>query len=106
MLMILTEYLSQYFSAFNVFNYVTMRSIMWALTALAISLILGPFMIRKLTDKQIGQTVRTDGPETHLIKSGTPTMGGSLILMAIAISALLWIRIDNRYLWVLLLTTL
>ncbi len=106
MLLILTEYLSQYFSAFNVFNYVTMRSIMGALTALAISLMLGPFMIRKLTDKQIGQTVRTDGPETHLIKSGTPTMGGSLILMAIAISALLWIRIDNRYLWVLLLTTL
>jgi len=84
----------------------TMRSIMGALTALAISLMLGPFMIRKLTDKQIGQTVRTDGPETHLIKSGTPTMGGSLILMAIAISALLWIRIENRYLWVLLLTTL
>jgi len=106
MLLILTDYLSQHYSGFNVFNYVTMRSIMGALTALAISLMLGPLMIRKLTDKQIGQTVRTDGPETHLIKSGTPTMGGSLILMAIAISAILWIRIDNHYLWVLLLTTL
>lgn len=106
MLLILTEYLSQYYSAFNVFNYVTLRTIMGALTALAISLMLGPLMIRKLTDKQIGQTIRTDGPQTHLVKSGTPTMGGALILMAIAISALLWIRIENRYLWVLLLTTL
>ncbi|MCP3674346.1 MAG: phospho-N-acetylmuramoyl-pentapeptide-transferase [Gammaproteobacteria bacterium] len=106
MLLIMTEYLSQYYSAFNVFNYVTLRTILGALTALAISLILGPLMIRKLTDKQIGQTVRTDGPQTHLVKSGTPTMGGALILMAIAISAILWIRIDNRYLWVLLLTTL
>ncbi len=79
---------------------------MGALTALVISLLLGPFMIRKLTDKQIGQTVRTDGPESHLIKSGTPTMGGSLILMAITISALLWIRMENHYLWVLLLTTI
>ncbi len=106
MLLILTEYLSQYYSAFNVFNYVTLRTILGALTALAISLMLGPLMIRKLTDKQIGQTVRTDGPQTHLVKSGTPTMGGALILMAIAISAILWIRIENRYLWILLLTTL
>ena len=78
---------------------------MGALTALLIALILGPFMIRKLTDKQIGQTVRTDGPETHLIKSGTPTMGGALIILAIALSALMWVRLENRYLWVLLLTT-
>ena len=106
MLLILTEYLEQYYSVFNVFNYVTMRTIMGALTALAISLLLGPFMIRKLTDKQIGQTVRSDGPESHLIKAGTPTMGGALILLAISISAVLWIRIDNHYLWVLLLTTL
>ena len=106
MLVWLTEYLSQFYSAFNVFGYVTMRTIMAALTALLISLILGPFMIRKLTDKQIGQTVRNDGPETHLIKAGTPTMGGGLIIMAIALSALLWVRLDNRYLWVLLLVTL
>ena len=106
MLLILTDYLSQYYSAFNVFNYVTLRAIMGSLTALAISLLMGPFMIRKLTDKQIGQTVRTDGPESHLVKAGTPTMGGALILIAIAVSAILWIRIDNRYLWILLLTTL
>jgi len=105
MLVWLTEYLSQYYSAFNVFSYVTLRTIMGALTALLIALILGPFMIRKLTDKQIGQTVRTDGPETHLIKSGTPTMGGALIILAIALSALMWVRLENRYLWVLLLTT-
>ena len=106
MFLILTDYLSQYYSAFTVFNYVTLRTIMGALTALAISLLLGPLMIRKLTDKQIGQTVRTDGPETHLVKSGTPTMGGALILVAIAVSAILWIRIDNHYLWILLLSTL
>ena len=106
MFLILTDYLSQYYSVFTVFNYVTLRTIMGALTALAISLLLGPLMIRKLTDKQIGQTVRTDGPETHLIKSGTPTMGGTLILIAIAVSAVLWIRIDNHYLWILLLSTL
>ena len=79
MLVWLTEYLSQFYSVFNVFSYVTMRTIMAALTALLIALILGPFMIRKLTDKQIGQTVRNDGPETHLINAGTPTMGGGLI---------------------------
>ncbi len=106
MLLMLTDYLGQYYSAFTVFNYVTLRTIMGALTALAISLMVGPFMIRKLTDRQIGQTVRTDGPETHLVKAGTPTMGGGLILLAITISALLWIRIENRYLWILLLTTL
>ena len=106
MLVWLSEYLSQYYSIFNVFSYVTMRTIMGALTALTIALILGPHMIRKLTDKQIGQTVRTDGPETHLVKSGTPTMGGGLIIMAIALSALLWVRLDNRYLWILLLVTI
>jgi len=105
MLLILTDYLSQYYSAFNVFNYVTLRTILGALTALAISLLMGPFMIRKLTDKQIGQTVRTDGPQSHLVKAGTPTMGGALILLAITISAMLWIRIENHYLWILLFTT-
>ncbi len=105
MLVWLSEYLSQFYSVFNVFGYVTMRTIMAALTALLIALILGPFMIRKLTDKQIGQTVRNDGPETHLVKAGTPTMGGGLIIMAIALSALLWVRLDNRYLWILLLVT-
>jgi len=106
MLLILTDYLSQYYSAFTVFNYVTLRTIMGALTALAISLIIGPTMIRTLTVKQIGQTIRSDGPESHLAKSGTPTMGGALILFAIAISAVLWIRIENHYLWILLFTTL
>jgi phospho-N-acetylmuramoyl-pentapeptide-transferase len=106
MLVYLTEYLSQYYSPFNVFGYVTMRGIMGALTALAISLLMGPFMIRKLSAKQIGQTVRDDGPQSHLSKSGTPTMGGALILTAISLSALLWCRLDNHYLWVLLLTTI
>ncbi|PCJ51001.1 MAG: phospho-N-acetylmuramoyl-pentapeptide-transferase [Gammaproteobacteria bacterium] len=106
MLLILTDYLSEYYSAFNVFNYVTFRAILGALTALLISLLLGPYMIRTLRDKQIGQTVRSNGPETHLVKAGTPTMGGALILMAITISAILWIRIENHYLWILLLTTL
>jgi phospho-N-acetylmuramoyl-pentapeptide-transferase len=106
MLVWLAEYLNQYYSALNVFSYVTMRTIMAALTALAIALLLGPFMIRRLTDKQIGQTVRNDGPETHLVKAGTPTMGGALIILAIALSALLWVRLDNRYLWILLLVIL
>ncbi len=106
MLLWLSEYLQQYYSGFNLFGYLTMRGILGVLTALAISLLLGPFMIRKLTGKQIGQTVRDDGPQSHLSKAGTPTMGGALILIAIAVSTLLWGDLDNRYVWVVLLTTL
>jgi len=106
MLLWLSEYLQQYYSGFNLFGYLTMRGILGVLTALAISLLLGPLMIRKLTGKQIGQTVRDDGPQSHLSKAGTPTMGGALILIAISVSTLLWGDLDNRYVWVVLLTTL
>ena len=76
MLLYLAEYLTGYYSGFNVFSYITMRAILASLTALAISFLLGPMMIRRLSTRQIGQTVRDDGPETHLPKAGTPTMGG------------------------------
>ncbi|MEM6513736.1 MAG: phospho-N-acetylmuramoyl-pentapeptide-transferase, partial [Pseudomonadota bacterium] len=90
MLLYLTQYLSQFESGFNVFNYLTMRAILGTLTALVICFVIGPRMIRKLSVKQIGQPIREDGPITHLPKAGTPTMGGALILTAIAISTLLW----------------
>ena len=93
---------SDWFSALNVFQYTTFRAVMAALTALGFSLLLGPWTIRKLTALKVGQAVRTDGPQTHLIKNGTPTMGGSLILTAITVSTLLWGNWANPYIWVLL----
>jgi len=102
MLLYLTEILRHLHSGFNVFSYLTMRSILSALTALAISLLVGPTMIRRLSHYQIGQTVRADGPSTHLDKAGTPTMGGALILVAVAISTLLWASLSNRFVWVVL----
>src|ERR1700694_1183031 len=92
--------------AFNVFTYITLRVVLAALTALAISFIVGPAMIRRLTTYKIGQAVRDDGPQTHLIKSGTPTMGGALILVSVAITTLLWADLANRYVWIVLFTTL
>ena len=106
MLLILTEWLSTFSSGFTVFGYLTLRAILGVLTALAISLLVGPAMIRRLTALQIGQTVRDDGPQSHIVKAGTPTMGGSLILVAIAISTLFWSDLGNRFVWVVLLTTL
>ncbi len=106
MLLYLSEYLSQFHSGFNVFQYITLRAILGVITALGIALLVGPSMIRHLSFKQIGQVVRTDGPESHLSKSGTPTMGGALILVAIAISTLLWADLNNRYVWVVLVVTL
>jgi len=106
MLVYLAEYLSQYHSGFNVFQYLTLRAIFGVLTALLISFVVGPEMIRRLGHYQIGQTVRNDGPETHLVKAGTPTMGGALILVAVAIATLLWADLSNRYVWVVLLVTL
>ena len=91
---------------FNVFNYITLRAVLAAMTALAISFVVGPAMIRKLTAYKIGQAVRDDGPQTHLIKSGTPTMGGALILTSVAITTLLWADLQNRYVWICLLTML
>jgi phospho-N-acetylmuramoyl-pentapeptide-transferase len=92
--------------AFNVFTYITLRVVLAALTALAISFIVGPAMIRKLTAYKIGQAVRDDGPQTHLIKTGTPTMGGALILVSVAVTTILWADLANRYVWIVLLTTL
>ncbi|HET7730600.1 MAG TPA: phospho-N-acetylmuramoyl-pentapeptide-transferase, partial [Usitatibacter sp.] len=106
MLLELAQYLEQYVRAFNVFSYITLRVVLAALTALIISFIVGPTMIRKLTAYKIGQAVRDDGPQTHLIKSGTPTMGGALILVSVAITTLLWADLSNRYVWICLLTTL
>lgn len=106
MLFWLTHYLEKFFHFFHVFQYLTFRSILGTLTALTISLLLGPVMIKKLSFYQIGQTVRNDGPETHLKKTGTPTMGGALILVAIAASIFLWGDLSNVYIWVVLLVTL
>ena len=106
MLITLTDYLANYESGFLVFQYITLRTILAVLTALMISFLVGPAMIRRLSRYNIGQTVREDGPETHLVKSGTPTMGGALILVAVAVAALLWADLSNLYVWIVLLTTL
>ncbi len=106
MLLALAEFLSQYHRGFNVFSYLTLRAILGILTALSIALLVGPFMIKKLSVRQIGQVVRDDGPESHFSKAGTPTMGGALILVAIAVSTLLWGNLNNHYVWVVLLVTL
>jgi phospho-N-acetylmuramoyl-pentapeptide-transferase len=98
----LVPYLTPFVSGFNAFSYITLRAIMGALTALALSLFLGPALIRRLTRRQIGQTVRQDGPQTHLQKAGTPTMGGALILGAILVSTLLWANLRNHYVWIVL----
>ena len=99
MLLYLTEYLAQFDSGFNVFQYLTLRAILGVLTALVISFVVGPAMIQRLTVHQIGQTIRDDGPASHLSKAGTPTMGGALLLVAIAVSTLLWADLANRYVW-------
>ena len=106
MLLYLTKYLAQFESGFNLFNYLTMRAILGALTALLLSFIIGPRMIKRLSVNQIGQPVREEGPETHLLKAGTPTMGGALILTAIAISTVLWADLENVYVWIVLFVTL
>ncbi len=105
MFLILAEYLAQYHSGFNVFQYLTLRAILGVLTALLISFVVGPAMIRRLSRYKNGQPVRDDGPQTHLSKAGTPTMGGLLILIAIAASTLLWADLSNRYIWVVLIVT-
>lgn len=102
MLIWLSEWLTQFEPGFNVFSYLTLRAILSTLTALLIAVLIGPQMIRWLQQMQIGQTVRDDGPQSHLAKSGTPTMGGVLILAAILISVLLWADLSNRYVLVTL----
>lgn len=105
MLVWLADYLQQQYSAFAVFQYLSVRGILGVMTAMAISLLLGPWMIRRLNALQIGQSVRDDGPQSHLSKTGTPTMGGTLILASIFISSLLWSDLSNRYVWVVLIVT-
>ncbi len=105
MLYSLAEYLTQFHSGFNVFQYLTMRSILGVLTALLIALIVGPRMIRYLSSYNIGQSVRDDGPESHFSKAGTPTMGGALILVAIVVSTVLWSDLSSRFVWVVLFVT-
>jgi phospho-N-acetylmuramoyl-pentapeptide-transferase len=102
----LAEWLSRDIRAFNVFSYITLRAVLAALTALSISFLAGPMMIRKLTAYKIGQAVRNDGPQTHLTKAGTPTMGGALILVSISVTTLLWADWSNRFIWIVLLVTL
>ncbi len=106
MLLLVTQWLAEDIRAFNVFNYITLRAVMATLTALVISFIVGPAMIRKLTAYKIGQSVRDDGPETHLSKAGTPTMGGALVLVSVAVTTLLWADLSNRYVWVVLVVTI
>ncbi|MBW6493376.1 MAG: phospho-N-acetylmuramoyl-pentapeptide-transferase [Burkholderiaceae bacterium] len=106
MLLELTHWLAQDIRAFAVFNYITLRAVLAALTALVLGLALGPVVIRKLAELKIGQAVRQDGPQTHLIKTGTPTMGGALILIAIVVATLFWADLRNRFVWVVLVVTL
>ena len=106
MLTWLFEMLSEYYSALNVFRYLTLRGICGVLTAITIFFIFGPGMIRKLSEYQIGQTIRDDGPPTHFDKVGTPTMGGLLILIAVVVATLLWADLSNRFVWITLFTTI
>jgi phospho-N-acetylmuramoyl-pentapeptide-transferase len=106
MLLAFANWIASDVRTFNVFTYITLRAVLATMTALVISFVVGPRMIRKLTEYKIGQAVRDDGPQTHLIKAGTPTMGGALILVSIAITTLLWADLRNRFVWVVLLVTL
>lgn len=106
MLLELARWLAHDIRGFRVFDYITLRAVLASMTALLISFMVGPSMIRKLTEYKVGQAVRDDGPKTHLIKAGTPTMGGALILVAIGVSTLLWSDLSNRFVWVVLVITL
>jgi phospho-N-acetylmuramoyl-pentapeptide-transferase len=105
MLLELAQWLAKDARVFNVFSYITLRAVLACLTALAVSLVLGPYMIRKLTAYKIGQAVRDDGPQSHLTKAGTPTMGGALVLLSILTSTLLWADLSNRFVWAVLVVT-
>lgn len=106
MLLFLTNFLTHYYHGFHVFQYITFRCILAALTALILSLLVGPAVIRKLSFYQIGQMIREEGPKSHYEKAGTPTMGGVLILFAVALGVLLWADLSNRYIWVILIVML
>jgi phospho-N-acetylmuramoyl-pentapeptide-transferase len=105
MLLELAQWLAKDFRGFNVFGYITLRAVLATMTALAISFIFGPAVIRWLTAKKIGQSVRSDGPQTHLVKAGTPTMGGALILISLGVSTLLWADLSNRFVWIVMIVT-
>lgn len=106
MFVALADYLTQFYSGFNVFSYLTLRSILAVITALGFALWVGPMAIRRLTAYKVGQHVRSDGPQSHLSKSGTPTMGGLIILAGLALATLLWADLGNRFVWIALLVTL
>ena len=106
MLYWLFQQLAEVNPGFNVFAYITLRTILGALTALLVSLLLGPWFIRRLVRQQVGQPIRKLGPESHFAKAGTPTMGGALILFSIVFASLLWADLSNRYVWVVLMVTL
>lgn len=106
MLLLLTQYLEQYWHFFHVFQYITLRCILMALTSLVVSLFFGSKVIRWLNYYNFGQPIRDCGPQSHLKKSGTPTMGGVLILLSIACSVLLWANLTNKFIWLVLLVTL
>ncbi|EEO28461.1 phospho-N-acetylmuramoyl-pentapeptide-transferase [Oxalobacter paraformigenes] len=106
MLLWLAQFFQQDLGLLRIFGYISFRAVFATLTALSIGLVAGPAVIRLLTRLKVGQAVRTDGPQTHLVKSGTPTMGGLLILIAIAISTLLWCDLSNRFVWVVLIVTM
>src|SRR5271168_5482449 len=106
MLLFLTEYLARFYSGFHVFQYLTLRGILAAMTALMTALFIGPAMISCLNRYRIGQQVRSDGPQSHLQKSGTPTMGGGLILVSMGLGTVLWADLSSRFVWILLATTL
>ncbi|MGR0113317.1 phospho-N-acetylmuramoyl-pentapeptide-transferase [Ralstonia pseudosolanacearum] len=106
MLLALAQWLQNDFGFLRVFNYLTFRAVMASLTALVIGLGFGPWVIRRLTELKVGQAVRSYGPQTHLVKAGTPTMGGVLVLIGIAVSTLLWCDWGNRFIWIVLLVTL
>jgi phospho-N-acetylmuramoyl-pentapeptide-transferase len=106
MLLTLAQWLGQDIRAFNVFGYITLRAVLAALTALIISFMLGPRLIRKLAELKVGQPIRDDGPQTHLVKAGTPTMGGALIISSVAVTTLLWADLRNQYVWAALVTLL
>ncbi|WP_444542039.1 phospho-N-acetylmuramoyl-pentapeptide-transferase [Chitinibacter fontanus] len=100
------QWLGESVRAFNVFNYLTLRAVLATMTALTMSWVLGPWVIRKLTELKVGQAVRNDGPQTHLVKAGTPTMGGTMILLSIGLTTLLWGDLGNKYVWLVLIVTM
>jgi Phospho-N-acetylmuramoyl-pentapeptide-transferase (EC 2.7.8.13) len=106
MLYLIIEQFADKYTFLNVFRYLTFRGILSVVTSLTIALAFGPYMIRKLVSLQLGQTVRDNGPQTHLTKQGTPTMGGTLILFSMSVSTLLWGDLTNKYVWVVLFVTI